>query len=86
MKSICVFAGSAQGTKASYSKSAIDLGQEIAKRSYQRKLLLYWSKFLLANNLYPLENGATSRGASANGAASRHQPWRGAVAGAGAGG
>ena len=34
MKSICVFAGSAQGTKASYSKSAIDLGQEIAKRSY----------------------------------------------------
>jgi uncharacterized protein (TIGR00730 family) len=35
MKSICVFAGSAQGTKASYSKSAIDLGQEIAKRSYR---------------------------------------------------
>ena len=35
MKSICVFAGSAQGTKASYSKSAIDLGQEIAKRSYK---------------------------------------------------
>ena len=34
MKSICVFAGSALGTKASYSKSAIDLGQEIAKRSY----------------------------------------------------
>ena len=34
MKSICVFAGSARGTKASYSKSAIDLGQEIAKRSY----------------------------------------------------
>ena len=34
MKRICVFAGSAQGTKASYSKSAIDLGQEIAKRSY----------------------------------------------------
>jgi uncharacterized protein (TIGR00730 family) len=34
MKTICVFAGSAQGTKASYSKSAIDLGQEIAKRSY----------------------------------------------------
>ena len=34
MKSICVFAGSAQGTKSSYSKSAIDLGQEIAKRSY----------------------------------------------------
>ena len=34
MKSICVFAGSAQGTKASYSKSAIYLGQEIAKRSY----------------------------------------------------
>ena len=34
MKSISVFAGSAQGTKASYSKSAIDLGQEIAKRSY----------------------------------------------------
>ena len=34
MTSICVFAGSAQGTKASYSKSAIDLGQEIAKRSY----------------------------------------------------
>ena len=34
MKSICVFAGSAQGTKASYSKRAIDLGQEIAKRSY----------------------------------------------------
>ena len=34
MKSICVFAGSAQGTKASYSKSAIDLAQEIAKRSY----------------------------------------------------
>ena len=34
MKSICVFAGSAQGSKASYSKSAIDLGQEIAKRSY----------------------------------------------------
>ena len=34
MKSICVFAGSAPGTKASYSKSAIDLGQEIAKRSY----------------------------------------------------
>ena len=34
MKSICVFAGSAQGTKASYSKSAIGLGQEIAKRSY----------------------------------------------------
>ena len=34
MKSICVFAGSAQGTKASYSKSAIDLGHEIAKRSY----------------------------------------------------
>ena len=34
MKSICVFAGSASGTKASYSKSAIDLGQEIAKRSY----------------------------------------------------
>ena len=34
MKSICVFAGSAQGTKASYAKSAIDLGQEIAKRSY----------------------------------------------------
>ena len=34
MKSICVFAGSAQGTKASYSKSAISLGQEIAKRSY----------------------------------------------------
>ena len=34
MKSICVFAGSAQGTKASYSKSAIDLGQEIAKRNY----------------------------------------------------
>ena len=34
MKSICVFAGSAQGTKGSYSKSAIDLGQEIAKRSY----------------------------------------------------
>lgn len=35
MKSICVFAGSAQGTKASYSKSAIDLGQEIAKRNYK---------------------------------------------------
>ena len=35
MKSICVFAGSAQGAKASYSKSAIDLGQEIAKRSYR---------------------------------------------------
>ena len=35
MKSICVFAGSAQGSKASYSKSAIDLGQEIAKRSYR---------------------------------------------------
>ena len=35
MKSICVFAGSARGTKASYSKSAIDLGQEIAKRSYR---------------------------------------------------
>ena len=34
MKSICVFAGSASGNKASYSKSAIDLGQEIAKRSY----------------------------------------------------
>ena len=34
MKSICVFAGSAQGTKSSYSKSAIGLGQEIAKRSY----------------------------------------------------
>lgn len=34
MKSICVFAGSAQGTKTSYSKSAIDLGQEIAKRSF----------------------------------------------------
>ena len=34
MKSICVFAGSAKGSKASYSKSAIDLGQEIAKRSY----------------------------------------------------
>ena len=34
MKSICVFAGSAQGSKTSYSKSAIDLGQEIAKRSY----------------------------------------------------
>ncbi len=34
MKSICVFAGSAQGTKASYSKSAIDLGKEIARRSY----------------------------------------------------
>ena len=34
MKSICVFAGSAQGTKTSYSKSAMDLGQEIAKRSY----------------------------------------------------
>ena len=34
MKSICVFAGSAPGTKASYSKSAINLGQEIAKRSY----------------------------------------------------
>ena len=34
MKSICVFAGSAQGTKSSYSKSAIELGQEIAKRSY----------------------------------------------------
>ena len=35
MKSICVFAGSARGTKPSYSKSAIDLGQEIAKRSYR---------------------------------------------------
>ena len=35
MKSICVFAGSAQGAKASYSESAIDLGQEIAKRSYR---------------------------------------------------
>ena len=34
MKSICVFAGSAQGAKASYSKSAISLGREIAKRSY----------------------------------------------------
>ena len=34
MKSICVFAGSAKGSKTSYSKSAIDLGQEIAKRSY----------------------------------------------------
>ena len=34
MKSICVFAGSAQGAKVSYSKSAISLGREIAKRSY----------------------------------------------------
>jgi len=34
MKSICVFAGSAKGFKASYTKCAMDLGQEIAKRSY----------------------------------------------------
>lgn len=34
MKSICVFAGSAQGSKDSYSRSAKDLGLEIAKREY----------------------------------------------------
>ena len=34
MKSICVFAGSAQGSKDSYSRSAKDLGLEIAKRSF----------------------------------------------------
>tara|TARA_B100001093_G_scaffold193757_1_gene186308 strand:- start:1854 stop:2435 length:582 start_codon:yes stop_codon:yes gene_type:complete len=34
MKSICVFAGSALGSKPSYSKRAYDLGLEIAKRNY----------------------------------------------------
>tara|TARA_X000000368_G_scaffold190943_1_gene150543 strand:+ start:484 stop:1065 length:582 start_codon:yes stop_codon:yes gene_type:complete len=34
MKSICVFAGSAQGSKDSYSRSAKDLGLEIATREY----------------------------------------------------
>ena len=34
MKSICVFAGSAIGSKPSYSKRAHDLGLEIAKRNY----------------------------------------------------
>ena len=34
MKSICVFAGSAQGSKDSYSRSAKDLGLEIAAREY----------------------------------------------------
>jgi len=34
MKSICVFAGSAQGSKDSYSRSAKDLGLEIAKRKF----------------------------------------------------
>jgi len=34
MKSICVFAGSAQGSKDSYSRSARDLGLEIATREY----------------------------------------------------
>jgi uncharacterized protein (TIGR00730 family) len=34
MKSICVFAGSAQGSKDSYSRSAKDLGTEIATREY----------------------------------------------------
>ena len=34
MKSICVFAGSAQGSKDSYSRSAKDLGLEIAIREY----------------------------------------------------
>ena len=34
MKSICVFAGSAQGSKDSYSRSAKDLGLEIAKRNF----------------------------------------------------
>ena len=34
MKSICVFVGSAQGSKDSYSRSAKDLGLEIAKRNF----------------------------------------------------
>ena len=34
MKSICVFAGSAKGVRESYSKSAKDLGLEIAKREF----------------------------------------------------
>ena len=34
MKSICVFAGSAQGSKDSYSRSTKDLGLEIATREY----------------------------------------------------
>ena len=34
MKSICVFAGFAQGSKDSYSRSAKDLGLEIATREY----------------------------------------------------
>ena len=34
MKSICVFAGSAQGSKDFYSRSARDLGLEIATREY----------------------------------------------------
>ena len=34
MKSICVFAGSAQGSKDSYSRSAKNLGLEIVKREY----------------------------------------------------
>ena len=34
MKSICVFAGSAKGSKDSYSRSAKDLGLEIAKRNF----------------------------------------------------
>ena len=34
MKSICVFAGSARGSKDSYSRSAKYLGEEIAKRKY----------------------------------------------------
>ena len=34
MKSICVFAGSAKGVRESYTKSAKDLGLEIAKREF----------------------------------------------------
>ena len=34
MKSICVFAGSAKGVRESYSKSAKDLGLEIANREF----------------------------------------------------
>ena len=34
MKSICVFAGSAKGVRESYSKSAKDLGLEIARREF----------------------------------------------------
>ena len=34
MKSICVFAGSAKGVRKSYSKSAKDLGLEIANREF----------------------------------------------------